>query len=333
MEIMGKLNQQASSFFLADVHKDTYPITFVSENFCKLTGYSLDECLGKEYFFFKGPQTDKDAVEDLQKSVEDGLEYGCKLICHKRDGSTSWTNINVCPVKDKQGNLQMIVGSLEELDENGNILNLPAGDHFDSTEDFAHQLTHKMMMHEKKPAFMNETYINRLTDLQRNEVVCVADARLPDCPIVFANQRFFDLTQYTREEILGRNCRFLQGPDTDRDDVTEIREAIHAGRPVSSCILNYKKDGTLFWNHLHIEPVHDNNGEITFFVASQHDVTHLMDEAIEHICEGKPIDLDKYNEGKRIEEAQDDALQSVIFSLPTADQFGGRQMLKQGFHH
>ncbi|EKX45289.1 hypothetical protein GUITHDRAFT_71576 [Guillardia theta CCMP2712] len=89
----------------------------------------------------------------------------------------------------------------------------------------------------------------------QHQVVCVADARLPDCPIVFANQRFFDLTQYTREEILGRNCRFLQGPDTDRDDVTEIREAIKAGRPVSSCILNYKKDGTLFWNHLHIEPV------------------------------------------------------------------------------
>ena len=100
----------------------------------------------------------------------------------------------------------------------------------------------------------------------------ITDPRQPDNPIVFVNDAFARLTGYTREETLGRNCRFLQGPGTNADDVTKIRNAITNREPVEIDLLNYRKDGSLFWNRLLVSPVFDD-GELTYFFASQFDVT------------------------------------------------------------
>jgi len=101
----------------------------------------------------------------------------------------------------------------------------------------------------------------------------VTDPRQPDNPIVFVNGAFLDLTQYKEEQVLGRNCRLLQGPDTDRRTVDEIRKAIDEQRPVSVDILNYKADGTTFWNALFLGPVFDTEGQLLYFFASQMDIT------------------------------------------------------------
>jgi PAS domain S-box-containing protein len=101
----------------------------------------------------------------------------------------------------------------------------------------------------------------------------VTDPRQPDNPIVFANGAFFDLTQYKEEQVLGRNCRMLQGPDTDRRTVDEVRKAIAEQRPVSVDILNYKADGSTFWNALFLGPVFDAEGQLLYFFASQMDIT------------------------------------------------------------
>jgi len=101
----------------------------------------------------------------------------------------------------------------------------------------------------------------------------VTDPRQPDNPIVFANGAFFDLTHHKEEQVLGRNCRFLQGPDTDPGTVAEIRKAIQEQRPVSVDILNYKADGSTFWNALFLGPVFDEEGKLLYFFASQMDIT------------------------------------------------------------
>jgi PAS domain S-box-containing protein len=101
----------------------------------------------------------------------------------------------------------------------------------------------------------------------------ITDPRQPDNPIAFVNDAFCRLTGYAREEILGCNCRFLQGPDTDPADVSKIREAVAAPRPIELDIRNHKKDGTPFWNRLLLAPVHDAGGRLTYFFASQLDVT------------------------------------------------------------
>jgi PAS domain S-box-containing protein len=101
----------------------------------------------------------------------------------------------------------------------------------------------------------------------------VTDPRQPDNPIVFANGAFFDLTGYSHEETIGRNCRFLQGPQTDRRTVDEVRTAIQEKRAVAVDLLNYKKDGQPFWNALFLGPIFDQDGELLYFFASQMDIT------------------------------------------------------------
>jgi PAS domain S-box-containing protein len=101
----------------------------------------------------------------------------------------------------------------------------------------------------------------------------VTDPNLPDNPIVFVNGAFLDLTGYEEEEIIGRNCRFLQGARSDREMVGEVREAIEARRAISVELLNYRKDGTPFWNALFMGPIFDREGRLLYFFASQLDVT------------------------------------------------------------
>lgn len=101
----------------------------------------------------------------------------------------------------------------------------------------------------------------------------VTDARQADHPIIFANDAFLNLTGYSREEVIGRNCRFLQGAQTDQAAIALIREAIDAGRDTAVDILNYRADGTPFWNALYISPVRNSAGDITYFFGSQLDIT------------------------------------------------------------
>lgn len=95
----------------------------------------------------------------------------------------------------------------------------------------------------------------------------------PDYPIIFANRAFSAITGYGPDEILGRNCRFLQGPQTDWAVVARIREAIAAARPIHTRLLNYRKDGQPFWSQLAISPVRDETEQVVAFVGLQTDVT------------------------------------------------------------
>ncbi|GEP12792.1 hypothetical protein MGN01_46370 [Methylobacterium gnaphalii] len=102
----------------------------------------------------------------------------------------------------------------------------------------------------------------------------VTDPHGPDNPIVFANDAFARMTGYARDEIVGRNCRFLQGPGTGRQAVSDIREALAEHREISVELLNYRRDGSSFWNAMLISPIHDPQGELAYFVASQFDASH-----------------------------------------------------------
>lgn len=101
----------------------------------------------------------------------------------------------------------------------------------------------------------------------------ITDPRLPDNPIVFANEAFLRLSGYQREEVMGRNCRFLQGPETDEKSISLVRDAIESRTAISIDLLNYRKDGSTFWNALYLSPVSNEEGELQFYFASQLDVT------------------------------------------------------------
>jgi PAS domain S-box-containing protein len=97
----------------------------------------------------------------------------------------------------------------------------------------------------------------------------ITNPRLPDNPIVAVNQPFLDLTGYARDEVLGRNCRFLAGPETERSLSAEMGQGIAERRPVLVEILNYKKDGTPFRNAVMVAPLFGEDGQLAFFLGSQ----------------------------------------------------------------
>jgi diguanylate cyclase (GGDEF)-like protein/PAS domain S-box-containing protein len=108
--------------------------------------------------------------------------------------------------------------------------------------------------------------------------VVVADVTVADHPIVFANVAFERLTGYLLHEILGRNCRFLQGDDREQPELDALRAALAEKRPASVLLRNYRRNGSLFWNHLMIAPVPDDGGKLTHYVAVLDDVTEARAE-------------------------------------------------------
>lgn len=107
----------------------------------------------------------------------------------------------------------------------------------------------------------------------------ISDPRLPDNPIVECNPAFEALTGYPREEIIGRNCRFLRGAGTEGELTEELRAGIRERRPVMVEILNYKKDGTPFRNAVMIAPIFDAAGQLEYFLGSQVEVEDASKEA------------------------------------------------------
>lgn len=105
--------------------------------------------------------------------------------------------------------------------------------------------------------------------------IVISDATTPDAPIVYVSPSFERLVGYPAEEILGTNCRMVQGPGTDRETVKQIAIALQEGRVFQGEILNYRKDGTPFWNFLRIAPIRDASGRVTHHVGTQSDVTEL----------------------------------------------------------
>lgn len=100
----------------------------------------------------------------------------------------------------------------------------------------------------------------------------VSNPNLPDNPIIECNLPFLELTGYARHEVIGRNCRFLKGPDTEPWLSEKMREAIHSPRPVLVEILNYRKNGTSFRNAVMVVPLFDEDGELKYFLGSQVEV-------------------------------------------------------------
>lgn len=105
--------------------------------------------------------------------------------------------------------------------------------------------------------------------------IILVDAQAADRPIVHVNRAFEVMTGYAPSEVIGHNCRFLQGADRAQPDLERLRAAIEHGTEATVLLRNYRKDGTLFWNNLRVSPVRDANGEVTHFVGIQTAVTEL----------------------------------------------------------
>ncbi|RUR41246.1 sensor domain-containing phosphodiesterase [Vreelandella populi] len=204
-----------------------------------LTGYSVEEMLGKPFTFFI---TEQDMTR-VQAYIETAMRGGIDRY--------------ELTLKDRAGHLHLL-----------EIIHLPMM--VNDTVKGVHVIAQEVTAAREQEARLRT--LERSVEASFNGIL-IADAEQPDLPIIYANKACTAVTGYSQEEILGKNCRFLQGPESDPAVVQLIRSCIEAKREVNVTICNYRKDGTPFWNDLYIAPVRDHDGRVTHFVGVQHDIS------------------------------------------------------------
>jgi len=221
---------------------DSGVFTFVNEPFAALTGYDREEIIGSTPDLIKGP----DAVAEAENRLGNVLSSTGPNVEH--------FGVDIVP---KDG---------EPIPCRDHMAALPyEGECFEGSVGILRDVSDE---HERREELETKT---RALD-EAPVGITITDPDRSDNPMVYVNDRFVEMTGYGREEAVGVNCRFLQGDDTDEASIERLRRAIDAGEPESVEMLNYRKDGTEFWNRVSIAPIRDD-GQVTEWVGFQEDIT------------------------------------------------------------
>ncbi|MBP3959925.1 PAS domain S-box protein [Gemmata sp. G18] len=218
-----------------------------SRQICEYTGQPSEATCGDQWIEFIHPDDRARQVTLWQQAVRtrDPFEAECRI--RRRDGQYRWQLARAVVRTDSDGVLRWY-GTLTDIEE------------------------------QKRTAA--ELRLRDRAIRAVGQGVVIVDACEPDQPIVFASPGFERMTGYGADEVVGRNCRFLQGAETDPAMAARLRTAVTDGQPCAVELLNYKKDGTPFWNELSISPIRDEAGRVTHFVGVQSDVSgrRLLEE-------------------------------------------------------
>lgn len=196
------------------------------------------------------------------------------------DGSIDLVKWEISPWYSRQGEIGGTIVSREAIAEN------KAGSRYCSKGAIAALRDENGLMREFSKISHDLTHYKQTEEhlhlLERaiaasTDGIAISDATQPDNPIIYINPRFEQMTGYSSAEVVGRNCRFLQGSDTDQPGRAELRAAIQEQKECSVVLRNYRKDGTLFWNELRMAPVRNAEGKVTNFVGVQTDITYRME--------------------------------------------------------
>nr|AML79491.1 putative LOV domain-containing protein [Pediastrum duplex] len=291
------------TFVVADATLPDCPLVFASEGFYQMTGYGPDEVLGHNCRFLQGEGTDKKEVTKLRQAIKDGEPISVRLLNYRKDGTPFWNLLTMTPIKTPDGKVSKFVGvqvdvtskTEGKLPHENLLVKYDARLRDNVAVNIVTDVTNAVQNTETGtnaplsviptgigkhgPKAFPRVAIDLATTVERiQQNFCICDPTLPDCPIVFASDAFLDLTEYAREEVLGRNCRFLQGPGTDPKTVQTIRDAIKTRDEITVRILNYTRSGKPFWNMFTLAPMKDSNGETRFLVGVQVDVTAQGDK-------------------------------------------------------
>lgn len=237
--------------FLATFEQTAIGIAHVSINgrfiwanrkLCKMCGYAPGELAGLSFRAVSHPDWLLEAeAARLAMLAGERVSYEAEKRYLRKDGRSFWGSLVTTLVRDDAGRPDRFISVISDVTDRKAV------------EEALRQRDHAIQA--------------------VSQGITITDPRQPGNPITYASQGFERITGYSQAEVLGLNCRFLQGVGTDRQQRDRLREAIAAGRAVEVELLNYRKDGTPFWNQLSINPVTDESGELAYFVGVQSDVT------------------------------------------------------------
>ncbi len=213
----------------------------VNPSFGRTLGYTSEELLSRPFLDFVHPDDRERAQTELARLAGGRDAVHIEIRFQRKDGTWRWLAWT-CPTPEDDSGLLYAVGR-------------------DVTA--------------QKEAEEELRIRDSIFSSMQNGLL-ITDARQPDNPIVYCNQAFCDLTGYAAEDVLGRNCRFLQGDDRTQPQLDVLRDAIHKAQPCRVLVRNYRKDGSMFWNELIISPVRDSNDALTHFVGLQYDISEMM---------------------------------------------------------
>lgn len=193
-----------------------------------------------------------------------------RSIFSTREGHGDWINPAIIAVR--RSNSDETHSPSREDHNFDNLFSLPL-----APAAIAEQLSLTLYSHrafaKRYRSALEELHLNRRIFRSVTSGIAVANAVLPDMPLIYVNPAFEVMTGYRMEEILGKNCRFLQGTEHDQPSLNLIREAYREQREVTVVLKNFRKNGTSFWNELRLSPICNRDGELTHFVGIQTDVT------------------------------------------------------------
>ncbi|KAF3887169.1 MULTISPECIES: PAS domain S-box protein [Nostocales] len=232
--------------------KDTTSVYIgCNRNFAQMIGLdSPEDIIGK---------TDCDLVRNQEEAqyyrecdarvMENNVpEYHAVSLHLRKNGREAWLETTRVPLHDVEGKVVGILGTFEDISC-------------------------------RKQAEESLRLRDRAMAASSNGIV-ITDVTVPNSPIIYANKAYEKITGYSVEEVLGKNCRFLQNGDTNQPGLIELRNAIIQGKGCTVVLRNYRKDGSLFWNELSISPVHDSSGNLTHYIGIQTDITERQRAAV-----------------------------------------------------
>ncbi|MCC9658335.1 chemotaxis protein CheB [Rhodopirellula halodulae] len=252
VDVLRQAEQDVLKFkFMADANIDALAlldedgkISYANHKACEILDMPRDELLSNPLSRYKSPQSTESFPDRLKEAHENGGVL-FESILKNRGGLDVPVEIALTPVENQNEQFT-----------------------FASIRDITLRKSHESQMR----------LLSKAIQSAANGVV-ITDCSQPDHPITFVNRGFLEMTGFAEKDVIGRNCRFLQGEDTDPQTVRNIHVALDRGDSIRALIKNYRKDSTPFWNDLFITPVQDETGTLTHFIGVQNDVTERIEIA------------------------------------------------------
>ena len=217
----------------------------VNDKFCEISGYSTKELLGQNHRIIKSGLHSESFYESLWRTITQGTAWGGEVCNRKKDGSEYWVKATIVPILDDAG-----------------LPNFYVSIRTDITKQKLLELALKEKIREL------QLHHNALKAISQGVVISGTDRR-----IMFTNDAFERITGYSQKDFLNKSCAILQGPETNAETINQIRSALDQSQPFHGEILNYRKDGTAFWNELSITPILDSTGRLHQFIGVQRDIS------------------------------------------------------------